>query len=176
MLFFVDTDKNRAVFSVLEDYSLAIYFVHAVKKLEWLSQEGCLLYVEISSVNCVICVFFFVYGIFLCYTWQGLSLYVSTMYVSARLISNRVFQFLWGCSSLLISFSRKLSGEKAFANFAVMWLYVKVLSAKSGGVASFGTAKASNPQKFSRQKMVFFNNSWKFSPLKVSRYTVLGLY
>ena len=34
MLFSVDTDKNRVVFSVVVDYFLAIYFVHAVKKLE----------------------------------------------------------------------------------------------------------------------------------------------
>ena len=34
MLFSVDTDKNRAVFSVLVDYSLATHFVDAVKKLE----------------------------------------------------------------------------------------------------------------------------------------------
>ena len=30
----VNTDRNRAVFRLLVDYSLAIYFVHAVKKLE----------------------------------------------------------------------------------------------------------------------------------------------
>ena len=36
------------------------------------------------------------------------------------------------------------------------------------GMASFGTAKANNPQKFSPQ----ISNSQKFSPSKVSRYTV----
>ena len=38
MPFSVNTGKNRAVFSVLVDYSSAIYFVHAVKKLEGVAQ------------------------------------------------------------------------------------------------------------------------------------------
>ena len=46
----------------------------------------------------------------------------------------------------------------------VLWLFAKVFSAKFEGVASFGTAKVSNSRKFS--------NSCKFSPSKVSRYTV----
>ena len=46
----------------------------------------------------------------------------------------------------------------------VLWLFAKVFSAKFEGVASFGTAKVSNLRKFS--------NSCKFSPSKVSRYTV----
>ena len=37
--------------------------------------------------------------------------------------------------------------EKAFVNFAFLWLFTKVSSAKFGGVVSFGTARASNPQK-----------------------------
>ena len=32
-------------------------------------------------------------------------------------------------------------------DFAVLWLFAKVFSAKFGGVASFGVAKASNPRK-----------------------------
>ena len=58
-----------------------------------------------------------------------------------------------------LPYSRKLSRKKPFANFAVLWLFAKVFSAKFGGVASFGAAKASNPRKFSSSK--FF------------RYTVL---
>ena len=48
MLFSVDTDKNTTVFVVLVDYSLAVYFVGAVNKLEGVAQEGSLFYVEIS--------------------------------------------------------------------------------------------------------------------------------
>jgi len=40
-------------------------------------------------------------------------------------------------------------------NCAVLWLFVKVFSVKFEGVASFGAAKASNPQKFSLQKSYF---------------------
>ena len=47
------------------------------------------------------------------------------------------------------NYSRKFSREKTSANFAVLWLFVKVFSAKFGGMVSFGAAKASNPQKFS---------------------------
>ena len=50
----------------------------------------------------------------------------------------------------------------------VLWLFTKVFSAKFGSVASFAVAKESNPRKF----FVFLTNSRKFSPLKVSRYTV----
>ena len=32
-------------------------------------------------------------------------------------------------------YSRKLSREKTFANFAVLWLFAKVFSAKFGGLA-----------------------------------------
>ena len=40
-------------------------------------------------------------------------------------------------------------------------------------MASFGLAKASNPWESSfLRKIVFFTNSWKFSPSKVSRYMV----
>ena len=56
-----------------------------------------------------------------------------------------------------LPYSGKLSREKTFANFAVLWLFTKVFFTKFGGIASFGAAKASNPRKFS---------------LKFSRYTV----
>ena len=40
-----------------------------------------------------------------------------------------------------IPYSRKLSREKTFANFVVLWLFVKVFSAKFGGMVSFGAAQ-----------------------------------
>ena len=56
-----------------------------------------------------------------------------------------------------LPYSGKLSQEKTFANFVVLWMFAKVFSMKFGGVASFGAAQVSNLQKF--------------SPSKVSRYT-----
>ena len=49
----------------------------------------------------------------------------------------------WG--SLDIPYSGKLSREKTVANFAVLWLFVKVFSVKFefGGMASFDVAQAS---------------------------------
>ena len=41
------------------------------------------------------------------------------------------------------------------------------------GVASFGVAKVSNPQKFSPRKSIFTNLQKFFSPSKVYHYTVL---
>ena len=67
-------------------------------------------------------------------------------------VLSRVFQFLSGYSSPSIPYSGKLLREKSFANFAVLWLYAEVFSVQFGGVASFGTAKVSNLQKFSLQK------------------------
>ena len=58
----------------------------------------------------------------------------------------------------MLPYSGNLLRKKTFANFTVLWLFTKVFSVKFGGVASFGAAQASN--------------SRKFSPSKVSRFTV----
>ena len=70
-----------------------------------------------------------------------------------------------------IPYRGKLSREKTFTNFTVLWLFAKVYSVKFG--VSFGAAQVSNLQKFFYAKIVFFTNSRKFSPSKVSRYTVV---
>ena len=70
-----------------------------------------------------------------------------------------------------VLYSGKLSRERTFMNFAVLWLFVKVFSVKFGDEMFFGAAKLSNPQKFFI-KNLFFTSFWKFSPSKVSRYTV----
>ena len=57
-------------------------------------------------------------------------------------------------------------------NFAVLWLFTKVFSTKFGGVVSFGMAQVSNLQKVFSMNIVFFTNSRKFSPLKISHYAV----
>ena len=61
---------------------------------------------------------------------------------------------VYGLAALrVIPYSGKLSKGETFANFAVLWLFAKVFSAKSWGVASFGTAKASNPRKFHENRI-----------------------
>jgi len=62
--------------------------------------------------------------------------------------------------------------EKTFANFVVLWLHTKVFSAKFGVWHPLARQKEQSVKVFST-KIVFFTNSWKFSPSKVSRYTVL---
>ena len=52
-------------------------------------------------------------------------------------------------------YSGKVSREKTFVNFAVLWLFTKVFFTKFGSVASFDVAKASNLLKFSPQKSYF---------------------
>ena len=64
----------------------------------------------------------------------------------------------------MIPYSGKLSREKTFANFEILWLFVKVFSAKFGCMASLA-AQASNLRKFSCE--IFYQFA------KVSRYTVL---
>ena len=54
-----------------------------------------------------------------------------------------------------VPYSIKLLREKTLANFAILWLFVKVFSVKFGGVVFFGAAKVSNPRKFSLRKIVF---------------------
>ena len=50
---------------------------------------------------------------------------------------------------LLVAVYIPYSGNllKTFVNFVVLWLFAKVFSAKFGGVAYFGVAKASNLRK-----------------------------
>ena len=76
-----------------------------------------------------------------------------------------------------LPYSGKLLREKTFAIFAVLWLFVKVFSTKFGGVVSFGTAKASNPRKFSPRKSHFSPISETFLPRKFSarRYEFLSI-
>ena len=62
-----------------------------------------------------------------------------------------------------VPYSGKLSRKKTFMIFTVLWLFAKVFSAKFGGVASFGTAKVNNPQKFSWQNRIFHQFTKVFS-------------
>ena len=87
---------------------------------------------------------------------------------------------MWKISSVLktlswlccIPNSRKLSGEKTFANFEILWLFVKAYSTNCGAcVPSFhGTS-----EQFFSAKILFSTNLWKFSPTKVSRCTAVSV-
>ena len=74
-------------------------------------------------------------------------------------------------------YSRKLSREKTFANFAFLWLFAKVFSAKFGEMAYVGAAEGSNLQQFSLRKSLFFTNSQSFLPRKFPaiRYVLMFL-
>ena len=65
-----------------------------------------------------------------------------------------------------VQYSGKLLTEKTFTNFTVLWLFAKDFSAKFGGVASFGVAKASNLQKFFSVKICIFQRFTKVFSLK----------
>ena len=70
----------------------------------------------------------------------------------------------------VILYSGKLSREKTFTNFVVLWLFGKVFSAKFGGVVSFSMARAINPQKFSPQKSYFSPIRGSFLPQNFQLY------
>ena len=74
-----------------------------------------------------------------------------------------------------IPYSGKLSREKTFANFVVLWLFATVFSVKFGSVASFGAAKASNLRKFSQQKLYFSLIRESFLPRKFTAIWYLSL-
>ena len=57
--------------------------------------------------------------------------------------------------SLQVLYSGKIFEGENFNKFCNLWSLVKVFSTKFGGVASFGTAKASNPRTFSLRKSYF---------------------
>ena len=69
-------------------------------------------------------------------------------------------------NSCTVPHSRKLSRKKTFMNFVVLWLFAKVFAAKFWGSASFGTANASNPRKFSPWKLYFSLIHETFLPQK----------
>jgi len=70
-----------------------------------------------------------------------------------------------------VSYSAKLLREKTFANFAVLWVFAKVFFVKFGGRHPLAWQKQGIRKSFS-VKIVLFTNLQKFSPSKVSRYTV----
>ena len=70
-----------------------------------------------------------------------------------------------------VPYSGKLLREKTFANFAVLWLYAKVFSAKFGVWRPLALQKRAIRESFLHENCIF-TNSRKFSPSKVSRYTV----
>ena len=64
--------------------------------------------------------------------------------------------------------SEKLSREKTFANFTVLWLFEKVFSMKFRGVAFFGSTSKQSVKVFSAK---ILSTNWReFSPVKVSHY------
>jgi len=73
---------------------------------------------------------------------------------------------------LSIPYSGKLSREKTFANFVVLWLFAKVFSTKFWGVGVLWHGKNEQSVKVFSVKIVFFTNSRRFSPSKLFRYMV----
>ena len=55
----------------------------------------------------------------------------------------------------LIPCSGKLSREKTYANFEVLWLFVIVFGTKFGGVASFGGTSKQSVKVFSAKNLLF---------------------
>ena len=66
----------------------------------------------------------------------------------------------------MLLYSRKLLREKTFVNFVVLWVYVYL------GLGVLWCSKSEQSAKVFSMKFIFFTNSRKFSPSKVSRYTV----
>ena len=79
-----------------------------------------------------------------------------------------------GRAKLYHNYSGKLSRQKNFANFAVLWLFMRVFSTKfgGGGRGILRHGKSEQFAKVSSGKIVFFDQFTKVSPSKVSRYTV----
>ena len=79
--------------------------------------------------------------------------------------------FMASIYDLNVSYNRKHSREKTFANFEILWLFAKVFFMKFGGVASIGGTSEQFTKVFST-KIVFSTNSWKFYSSKVLHYMV----
>ena len=77
---------------------------------------------------------------------------------------------------LVEPYSGKLSREKTFANFVVLWLYAKLLSAKFGVWRPLVWQKRAIRESFLRENRLF-TNSRKFLPRKFTaiRYIICVL-
>ena len=72
----------------------------------------------------------------------------------------------------IIPYSGKLSREKTFVNFVVLWLYAKVFSVKFEAWHPLALQKRAIRESILRENRIF-TNSQKFSPSKVSRYMIV---
>ena len=79
--------------------------------------------------------------------------------------------FLLLCIKL--PYNGKLSREKTFVNFAVLWLFAKVFLHKIWWLGILWRGKSEQSVKIFSAKIVFFTNLWKFSPLKVFCYAYM---
>ena len=78
-------------------------------------------------------------------------------------------------TTYIVPYSGKLSREKTFANFMVLWLYTKVFSVKFGAWCPLVLQKRAIRESFPHENRIF-TNLQKFFPSKVSRYTVCILH
>ena len=72
------------------------------------------------------------------------------------LYTTSVLEDMYALLSNQFPYSRKLSREKTFANFMVLWLLVKVFSVKFEGVASFSATKATIRKSFLCKNCIFY--------------------
>ena len=71
----------------------------------------------------------------------------------------------------IVPYSGKLSREKTFTNFMVLWLYTKLFSAKFGAWRPSALQKRAIRESFLCENRIF-THSQKFSPSKVFCFTV----
>ena len=98
------------------------------------------------------------------------------MHIFVKCVGSIQLLYQWQCTDnyrknvKCIPYSGKLSREKTFVSFVVLWLFVKVFSINFWGLASFGGggAKARNPRKFSPWKLYFSPIHKHYRPRKLS--------
>ena len=102
----------------------------------------------------------------------GIDSRVSLYYLCHNKLMNTTQHLTAIVAHDIILYSGKLSREKTLVNFAVLWQNMKVFSVKFGAWHPLAWQSKQSTKVFS-MKIVSFTNSRKFSPSKVSRYTVL---
>ena len=75
---------------------------------------------------------------------------------------------------VLVPYSGKLSREKTFVNFAVLWLYAKVFSAKFGAWCPLGLQKRAICESFLRKNHIFHQFMKVFSLKSFPLYGISG--
>ena len=108
--------------------------------------------------------------------WLGSQAHFSTWEGGMRSVAtgHHTYHPVWLlCNILTLPYTGKLSRERTFMNFVVLWLFLKVFSAKFGSVISLMQHKRAICESFLRENRIFHQFAQVFSLESFLLYGIL---